>query len=86
VSVRYRCAACGNRTRFDVVSSRRTRAFWHFTLGGEHSVDEEEVLADEVESVTCRWCGKSGSIEVTVETATVDRSPQGPRAATNAPV
>jgi hypothetical protein len=86
MSVRYRGAACGNRTRFDVLSSRRTRAFWHFTLGGEHSVDEEEVLADEVESVTCRWCGKSSSIEVTAETAAVDGAPEGPRAETTARV
>jgi hypothetical protein len=55
-------------------------------LGGEHSVDEEEVLADEVESVTCRWCGKSSSIEVTAETAAVDSAPKGPRAETTAPV
>ncbi|MGD0742510.1 MAG: hypothetical protein ABSA31_04380 [Acidimicrobiales bacterium] len=64
MSTRFRCAGCGNRTRFDVVSSRRTRAFWHFTLGGERSIDEEEVLADVVESVMCRWCGKTSSIEV----------------------
>jgi len=64
VSVRYRCLSCGNLTRFDVVSTRRTRAFWHFTLGGEHAIDEEEVLDEAVESVTCRWCGKSSAIEV----------------------
>lgn len=64
MSVRYRCLGCGNLTRFDVVSTRRTRAFWHFTLGGEHSIDEEEVLDGAVESVTCRWCGKSSAIEV----------------------
>jgi hypothetical protein len=47
------------------VSTRRTRAFWHFTLGGERSIDEEEILDETVESVTCRWCGKSSSIEMT---------------------
>ncbi len=64
MSVRYRCLSCGNLTRFDVVSTRRTRAFWHFTLGGEHAIDEEEILNETVESVTCRWCGKSSAIEV----------------------
>jgi hypothetical protein len=61
---RYRCASCGNLTRFDVVSTRRTRAFHHFTVGGDLVVEEEEVLADEVESVACRWCGPSGAVEV----------------------
>lgn len=55
----FRCTACGNRTRFDVVSTRQTRAFWHFTLGGELNIDEEDVLEDRVESVSCRWCGSS---------------------------
>ena len=27
---RYRCSGCGNLTRFDVVVTRRTRAFHHF--------------------------------------------------------
>ena len=64
VATRYRCVACGNLTRFDVVTTRRTRAFHHFTLGGELSVEEEEVLAEVVEEVTCRWCGSSQQIEV----------------------
>jgi hypothetical protein len=61
---RYRCASCGNLTRFDVVSTRRTRAFHHYTVGGDLVVEEEEVLTDEVESVQCRWCGPSGAVEV----------------------
>ena len=40
---RYRCAACGNLTRFDVTVTRRTRAFHHYTLGGELTVEDEEV-------------------------------------------
>jgi len=67
-SVRYRCAACGNLTRFDVVTSRRTRAFHHYSVGGELAVEEEEVLAETVESVSCRWCGNGGSVE-TIESA-----------------
>jgi hypothetical protein len=65
VPARYRCAACGNVTRFDVVATRRTRAFHHYTLGGELEVPEVEVLGETVERVTCRWCGASGDrIEV----------------------
>ena len=54
---RYRCSACGNVTRFDVVATRRTRTFHHYTIGGDLTVEEEEVLAEEIERVTCRWCG-----------------------------
>ena len=57
---RYRCTACGNLTRFDVVTTRRTRAFWHYTVAGERSVEEEQVLDAVVESVVCRWCSASG--------------------------
>jgi transposase len=60
----YRCRACGNRTRFDVVSTRRTRAFHHFTLGGECTVEEEELLESRVEAVTCRWCGGTSTVDV----------------------
>lgn len=60
---RYRCAACGNLTRFDVVSRRRTRAYHHYTVGGELSVEDEQVLSEEVEQVTCRWCGHGDAVE-----------------------
>jgi hypothetical protein len=60
---RYRCATCGNLTRFDVTVTRRTRAFHHYTLGGELVVEDEEVLSERVEEVTCRWCGPAGTIE-----------------------
>jgi hypothetical protein len=69
MSTRFRCSACGNLTRFDVVSSRRTRAFHHFSVGGELSVEDEEVLDETIESVTCRWCGASGD---TIERVAVD--------------
>lgn len=59
-STRYRCNGCGNLTRFDVVSTRQTRAFHHYTLGGELTVEEEEELETSVENVTCRWCNASG--------------------------
>lgn len=61
---RYVCTACGNRTRFDVVETVRRRRFQHYTLGGEMTVDEEEVLEATVESVTCRWCERADAVEV----------------------
>jgi hypothetical protein len=59
-STRYRCNACGNLTRFDVVASRRTREFHHYSIGGELTIEEEEVLEERVDRVTCRWCNASG--------------------------
>ena len=61
---RYRCDACGNLTRFDVVGTRRTRAFHHYTVGGELTVEEEVVLEDVVEDVACRWCGHGRAVRV----------------------
>ena len=69
-SARYRGTACGNLTRFDVVTTRRTSAFHHYTVGGELRVEEERVLEERTEEVTCRWCGTGGSvIEVPAEVA-----------------
>lgn len=61
MSTRYRCSACGNLTRFHVVASRRTRSFHHFSVGGQLTVEDEEVLDETVEQVTCRWCTASGA-------------------------
>ena len=60
---RYRCASCGNLTRFDVTTSRRVRAFHHYTVGGELTIEDTEVLDERVEDVQCRWCGAAGSVE-----------------------
>ena len=60
---RFRCTACGNLTRFDVVVTRRTRAFHHYTVGGDLSVEDEEVLDERLEEVACRWCGNGDHIE-----------------------
>lgn len=57
-----RCTACGNRTRFDVFETKRVRSYHHFTLGGELTVEEEEVLARDVERIVCRWCGSHEAI------------------------
>ncbi len=61
---RYRCGACGNLTRFDVVTSRRTKAFHHYSVGGDLTVEDVEVLDESVDEVACRWCGNGRSIEV----------------------
>jgi hypothetical protein len=60
--VRYRCSACGNLTRFDVTTTRRTRAFHHYTVGGELEIEDEQVLSEVVEEVSCRWCGTATSV------------------------
>lgn len=60
---RYRCTACGNLTRFDVTSTRRTRAFHHYTVGGELEVEHTDVLDEQIEQVECRWCGPAGRVE-----------------------
>ena len=61
-SPRYRCTACGNLTRFDVTSTRRTRAFHHYTVGGELDIESEEVLSEMIEDVACHWCGNGRSV------------------------
>jgi hypothetical protein len=60
MAARYRCGACGNLTRFDVLTTRRTSAFHHYSVGGELTIEEEQLLEETVERVTCRWCGASG--------------------------
>lgn len=67
---RFRCSACGNVTRFDVVESARTRRYHHFDLGGVGRVEEEDVLDRRVESVTCRWCGRDDAVVVEAAPAT----------------
>jgi hypothetical protein len=66
---RYRCTACANITRFDVTTSRRVRAFHHYTVGGELTVEDEELLSEVVEAVSCRWCGSGTSVEELAEDA-----------------
>lgn len=64
---RYRCGACGNLTRFDVTTTRRTRAFHHYSVGGDLDVEDLEVLAEVVEAVECRWCGSGANVVVLSE-------------------
>lgn len=62
-SPRYRCTACGNLTRFDVTTTSRVRAFHHYSVGGELTVEDREVLDERVEDVVCRWCGTGTAVE-----------------------
>ena len=61
---RWRCDACGNLTRFDVVTSERVRRFWHLDLAGAAAADEEEYLEQTVESLSCRWCGSTDAVRL----------------------
>jgi hypothetical protein len=61
---RYRCDACGNVTRFDVVTTRRTRAFHHYSVGGDLTVEDEQLLSHVVEVVSCRWCDTDRAVQV----------------------
>ncbi len=60
---RYRCGACGNLTRFDVIVTRRSRAYHHYTVGGELAVEDEEILSEVIEEVSCRWCDSGSAVE-----------------------
>lgn len=71
---RYRCTACGNLTRFDITATRRTRAYHHYTVGGDLEVESTEVLSETIESVCCRWCGTDASV-VRVDDAVAAESP-----------
>lgn len=61
---RWRCAHCGNLTRFDVTRTRTTDEFWHVSLSGDAQVEQTKVSAEVIDKVSCRWCGASDAIEV----------------------
>ena len=65
--IRYRCRGCGNKTRFDVTDAVTRRRFSHYSLGGELTVEEEEILEQDVLKVVCRWCDRSDAIEEITE-------------------
>jgi hypothetical protein len=58
-----------------VSRTRRTTEYWHFDLAGDHAVEDTEVVAEVLEGVTCRWCGRSDAIEL-VSRAEADASPR----------
>lgn len=61
---RWRCAGCGNLTRFDVVRTATTQEFWHVDLAGVAQVEDSATQAETIESVSCRWCGRGDEIEL----------------------
>src|SRR6266511_3866766 len=60
----YRRRGSGCLTRFDVLATRRTVAFWHYSLAGDLAVEEERDLGVVAEQVRCRWCGSDAQVEV----------------------
>lgn len=79
MTARHRCTACGNVTRFDVVATRRTKAFFHYSVAGELTIEEEELLDERVERVTCRWCGAEGdAVETIVDEKAAELDAGGP--------
>ena len=40
------------------------RAFHHYTVGGDLTVEDAETLDERVDEVSCRWCGSGGAVEV----------------------
>lgn len=61
---RWRCTRCGNLTRFDVIREQRANEFWHFDLAGNHIVEDQELVIDELKDVRCRWCGAGAAVEL----------------------
>jgi hypothetical protein len=61
---RWRCARCGNLTRFDVIRTIRSRDYVHQDLSGEPDVEERQVLAETIEQVRCRWCDTADTVEL----------------------
>jgi hypothetical protein len=59
---RWRCGACGNLTRFDVVRRATLREFWHLELSGEPHVEDTTVVSSQILELACRWCGRSDSV------------------------
>jgi hypothetical protein len=72
---RYRCDGCGNLTRFDVTLSQTTKAFYHYSVGGDLEIEDEVVLSRHVDEVVCRWCDhRRGVVEITDDEAARDES------------
>lgn len=61
---RWRCSRCGNLTRFDVTRIQHASEFWHFDLAGEPNIEERILLSDDLQEVSCRWCGVGAIVEL----------------------
>lgn len=77
-ATRWRCAHCGNLTRFDVERKRHTEEFWHMDLAGAPTVEQVTVLDEQIVAVRCRWCGSDDGVrEVPRPDAESDHGPGG---------
>ena len=47
----------------------RVRSFHHYSVGGELSVEEAEVLSETIDEVLCRWCGTGTAVEAVTPSA-----------------
>jgi len=47
-----------------VTTTTTRRAYYHFTVGGELRIEDETVVREAVEDVSCRWCGHGRAVEV----------------------
>lgn len=63
-TTRWRCALCGNLTRFDVTRTSKAVEYVHLDLAGESSVEERELVSETIESVRCRWCNAVDQVEL----------------------
>lgn len=61
---RYRCGNCGGKTRFDVTVERTIHYYHHQALDGTMTPENEEVIKEVVNEVTCVYCGNGEAIEV----------------------
>ncbi|MEM9561411.1 MAG: hypothetical protein AAGA93_02270 [Actinomycetota bacterium] len=61
---RYRCGACGNLARFEVVMNRRVREIHHVGVDGTLVGHRSELISEATETVVCAWCADSDRVEV----------------------
>lgn len=60
---RFRCTACGGLTRFSIKRSLLVETYYHQTIAGDIIPETPVVLADEIISVECVWCGHGKNVE-----------------------
>jgi hypothetical protein len=62
-------------TRFDVTVTTTEKAYHHYSVGGELTIEDPAIVAHRVDEVACRWCGHGRSVEVVDEVASSDDVP-----------
>ena len=46
-----------------MTTTSTVKAFHHYSVGGELTVEDPEVLTERVDAVSCRWCNSDAGIE-----------------------